>query len=450
MNYIYHIAEPSDIWTRLNYFYLLRIERGRYIVCKIACITKITDETSENAKKFIKAMSKTMSVNDHDGWGYAAVDSTGNLFGERWKNPDHAFCADAVRANVNAKEAIQKFKGFLKVKDVPPIQYNTFGELGEGLDTHGLRAAILHARSATAPNVMINTHPFVSGDTALIHNGCIRNTEELVMKTSSCDSECILNKYVEKDVTNNVNNISQMAADLQGYYACGVLSKNANGLWLMDVFRDRSANLTAFFVQELNCIVIATPGINFNNQYTQNGYGPVPSACRQLGFTITEEYEVKTASLVRVDVASGEIIENIDFDSSYKEKPKKGNKQNKHNGGRHGRRQASYPDRNIYDGAVEDKWIDLFGDEQNGKNTGKRTWSERQKDEDMDRFLSEEVTGASHNANTLLPAGPTKPDAGKIERASEIIKAFEGEFKMDDETGGWHRVATDLDGTNDE
>ncbi len=427
-------------------------------MCKIACITKITPETSENAKKFIKVMSKTMSRSDHDGWGYAAIDKDGNLFGERWKNPDHAFAADAIRANANAKAAIDKFKGFLKIKEVPPIQYNYFGELGEGLDSKILKGAILHARTATTPNIMANTHPFVSGNTALIHNGGIHNTDELVMKISSCDSEAILNEYVRVGVGLDINKIGQMAANLRGTYACGVLTKDAQEHWIMDVFRDRGANLSAFFIQELDCVVIATPGVNFNSdtRFTQSGYGPVFMACQQLGFTITEEYEVKTSSVVRTDLESGEVIENIDFDSSYKEKPKKGGKkENKQNGGRHGHRQATYPSTSIYEGDAADRWSHLFGDtptEGNSKagqkgNNEKRKWSDRQKDADLDRMLAETVRGDS--CSIIGPAhSSVNVDNDKLETAKEVIEEFSGDFAMDEHTGGWHRTA--LTGTDEE
>lgn len=425
-------------------------------MCKIACITKITPETSANAKKFIKVMSKTMSRTDHDGWGYAAIDSTGNLFGERWKNPDHAFAADAIRANANAKAAIDKFKGFLKVKDVPPIQYNNFGELGEGLDSKILKGAILHARTATTPNIMINTHPFVTDNTALIHNGGIHNLDELTLRISTCDSEAILNEYLRVGVGLNINNIGQMAGNLRGTYACGVITKDANEHWIMDVFRDRGANLSAYFIQELDCIVIATPGVNWNsNNYTASAYGPVFMACQQLGFTITEEYEVKTASIVRTDLETGEVLENLDFDSSYKEKPAKkgGKKQNKHNEAHHGRRQASYPT-SIYDGDVADRWGTLFGDptseSHNKGNSEKRKWSDREKDEDLDRMLMHEVRGDADSCSIVGPGRQvgTSVDENKLETAKQVIQEFGGDFRMDEHTGGWHRTAPT--GTDDD
>jgi predicted glutamine amidotransferase len=424
-------------------------------MCKIACITKITPETSENAKKFIKVMSRTMSRNDHDGWGYAAIDAEGHLFGERWKNPDHAFSKDAIRANINAKEAIDKFKGFLKIKEVPPIQYNNFGELGEGFDSKILKGAILHARTATTPNIMVNTHPFVSGNTALIHNGSIHNLEELVMKISSCDSEAILNEYLRVGVGLDINKIGEMAGNLRGTYACGVLTKGADNHWIMDVFRDRGANLSAYFVQELDSIVIATPGVNFNNDrnYTASAYGPVFEACRQLGYTITEEYEVKTSSIVRTDLETQEVLENIDFDSSYHEKPKKGSKkQNKLSGSHHGRRQATYPDSSIYGGEPADRWDQIFGSptiEGKPKISGeKRKWSDREKDEDLDRMLMNEVRDAE-SCSIVGPEHPSmKVDNNKLENAKQVIEEFSGDFAMDEHSGGWFRVA--LTGTEDD
>ena len=40
--------------------------------------------------------------------------------------------------------------------------------------------------------------------TSLIHNGVISNTEELEYYQSTCDSEGILTKYVEKEILKNV------------------------------------------------------------------------------------------------------------------------------------------------------------------------------------------------------------------------------------------------------
>jgi hypothetical protein len=334
-------------------------------MCKIAVIPGITDETSSQAWRLIKALGKEMTFSDDDGFGYAALDSEGNMFGERWYNPKEAFL------NRNKEAPIEhvvesKFKGFIKATKLPKAGgYNSFGDVK--VDDK-LKCAILHARKATCAKTMENLHPFVIGDTALIHNGVIHNTKELTNKVSTCDSECILNEYIKFNVANNLSNLKKVVANLDGYYACGIISKMADGTKIIDVFKDNVAKLRGYYIKELGQVVFGTTGHS-------EQYGPITSACRDVSFTITEEYEIPNCKAVRINAMTGEVIEVVDFDGAYKGK---NNRRGNVGGG-----SLTVLDKH---GSVLDKFTNVFGasgaDHKNMAN-----FTERQKEDELERML---------------------------------------------------------------
>lgn len=275
-------------------------------MCKLMIMPGITNETQENAWKLIKEMAKKMSTGgEKDGLGYSAIDSEGKMFGERWHINDQAF---DKRESLNPveEEIINSFNGILN-KDV---KYNNFGEL----NYEGLRSITMHTRLATSGKEFYNTHPFVLDDTSLIHNGVIFNTSKLTMLQSTCDSETILNLYVEHNVMNKPKNIQKVVDELDGYFACAVFSKTEDGTPILDIFKDNRAQLNAVFIKELNTIVFST------------ALGHIKEACEKLSFSITSVFEVADNFMVRMNALTGKVIgtwqikakDNVKIHSSHK------------------------------------------------------------------------------------------------------------------------------------
>lgn len=261
-------------------------------MCKIMVMPGIKPENVKDTWEFVEEMSKLMSIGNSHGLGYAAINDFGELFGERWFNNDDAF---DVRNPITDKDKslLEKFKGFIKKDYV----YNTFGPM----EDKGLKAITLHARFSTNTRTMENTHPFVRNDTSLIHNGVIRNHDKLKKLTSTCDSEVILNSYVDHNVMNDISTIQKVVDELQGYYACGVFSKTDEGRVILDVFKDSSAHLSAAWIAEFDTLVISTD------------LEDIKKACRTLNLTISSDYKVSNNTLIRLDALTGEVIQTYEF-----------------------------------------------------------------------------------------------------------------------------------------
>lgn len=261
-------------------------------MCKVMIISGITDETKDQAWEFTKAMAKEMSSPnsmEKDGLGYAAIDSEGNLFGERWVKNADAFINRHPYGSEIDSNILKKFK-ILKREKV----YGNFGTLNDNI-----RSLTLHSRAATNQVNYKNTHPFVDGSTSLIHNGVIHNDDKFFKKYSTCDSEVILHQYVKHNVANKLGKFKKLAGKFDGYYVLGIFSKTNEGRVILDIVKDNRASLDAFFIKELNTVVFATPKYNSS---------PVEEACKTLGFTIVSKYEVMSNRIQRLDALTGETI----------------------------------------------------------------------------------------------------------------------------------------------
>ncbi len=211
-------------------------------MCKILCFAGITEATQKAAWKFAIAAVPSMSKFDKDGVGYtASAIGTGDLFGERWLKPGHAFDRREIYTPKEA-ELVSSHGMAVDVEE----SYNTFG-------THTNMSAItLHTRFATCGVSLRNVHPFVKEDTSLIHNGVIRNHDQFKKTLSSCDSEAILASYLDNGVDQTVDSVQDMANALEGYYACGVLARNRDGIRVMDIFKSDDAQLYVCWVKSIN------------------------------------------------------------------------------------------------------------------------------------------------------------------------------------------------------
>jgi len=270
-------------------------------MCKVMMMAGITNETRDAAWRFIKEMAKEISPGNMDGCGYSAMSADGSIFGERWHINSEAFVNRDLAPPISDFEGslLETFRGAIKRKEAP-VKYSKFGSL----QFDSMTAITLHTRFATSGKEFMNTHPFVVGNTSLIHNGVISNAKTLEMKQSTCDSETILNLYVKHQVANKPEAIQRVADKLQGYYACGVLTKSKSNGLVLDVFKCDSANLTAAYVEELGTMVFST------------SVNDIKSVCTKLGFTVVHDFLFDKDTLLRLDAIDGSVIDCIKFVSS--------------------------------------------------------------------------------------------------------------------------------------
>ncbi len=263
-------------------------------MCKVFMIAGIKDSTVNKAWAFAKAISKPMSRGNTDGLGYAAITADGQVFGERWLNNDHAFKDRTVDMD---KEVVSRFGEAVETKS-EVFDYNKFGDI----QLNKAVAITLHTRYATSAKGMQNTHPFVEGNTSLIHNGVIRNDHEFKLTRSTCDSEAILVNYLEKEIAKDPNKFQEVADALRGYYACGVLTNSEEGP-VLDVFKT-TARLHVAYVKELETFVISTDDDDIKN------------TCKEFGYACGQVYTILSGRFIRVNAITGKEKCIIKFDPS--------------------------------------------------------------------------------------------------------------------------------------
>lgn len=288
-------------------------------MCKVLIIPAIDNSKRRETEDFIMYMAGVMSKANSDGLGYAAVDYEGNLFGERWfvnamafNKPPSPITKEQFEARRTAARAItDKFDKMAKnrfwaedYKD-PVSLYNEFGD---NADINRAAAITLHTRMATCEKALKNVHPFVDQDTSVIHNGVISNKEKFDLKLSTCDSESILISYLKNHVNVDPDGhiyegggVQAMADALEGYYATGVFSRDAEGNRILDVFKMNNNNLSMAFIYELNTYVIATSDHD------------IREACKALGFTHDGTIDLHDGYLTRINPFTGEVLKQVGF-----------------------------------------------------------------------------------------------------------------------------------------
>ena len=268
-------------------------------MCKVLIVSGIKKEYRTKALEFYKLMAKEMTPHNNDGCGYAAVDSEGQLFGERWFNNYEAFTTPNNYMDV-IKE---KFGDGADTK--ASMQYNSFGVINQ----EDIAAITLHTRFATTTKSLQNVHPFYysDADTSLIHNGVINNHEEYKKYVSTCDSEAILNRYTANEIAVAPQNMQDMANELMGYYACGVFSRDNNGERILDVFNGKNTNVYINYIHELEAFTLCTSNRD------------VLDVCKRLGWKTEESVQLKDGNFYRFNPFNGDIIYKDVFTPKEKE-----------------------------------------------------------------------------------------------------------------------------------
>jgi len=177
-------------------------------MCKITILTK------HNSKELCSIIVKTwqaMSITEKDGYGAAWISPKGKL--------------QYVKSSVPSLRAVNN-ESFSFVKE--------FHELHGKLQSNG-GELIIHGRTSTCGINLNNTHPMISGQSALIHNGIV--SSDIYKNTAtSCDSELLLKAFEDEGITSFEKNIS-------GYYAFAHLKANGRLPSILTIAKDNRANL---------------------------------------------------------------------------------------------------------------------------------------------------------------------------------------------------------------
>jgi hypothetical protein len=264
-------------------------------MCKVMIVAGAKD--SKNLVSLMKEMGKQMTPGNKDGLGYAAVDSNGDLFGERWLDNYQAFLPPPSPVESMGEDlVIQEFDTLLKtkqVRSVAKVEYNSFGNVN--LDD--IKSVTLHTRMATSSRGMQNTHPFVAYDTSVIHNGIIRNDTDFKLTLSTCDSEAILQSALEHKLGVNPDAITGVASSLVGYYVAAMFNRDAQGNRVLDIFKANNSNFVVAYVKEIGTFVFTTSELD------------LIQACKNLGFTASLASDFKDGIFMRLNPFTGKIVE---------------------------------------------------------------------------------------------------------------------------------------------
>lgn len=270
-------------------------------MCKLLIMTGIDEPIF--AELFMQHMAIPMSKSNKHGIGYAAVNSKGELFGERWLYNelfmDHNFTmTEAISKKLKA------FENRLPVGSLE-VNYNSFGTK----DLDDMKTVIMHTRFATSEKGMKNTHPFVYEDTALIHNGTIRNAFSTttstgldVNKVSTCDSEAALQTYLANKVQTDLDKHQEWLDQLEGGYAFGIIGTNTQGNRILDVVKGSS------FLYRMKIEGLGTVFTTDKDDAVE--------VMKFLGLDFLEEPKlVLYNTMYRFDAMTGEELNKLDFKS---------------------------------------------------------------------------------------------------------------------------------------
>lgn len=195
-------------------------------MCKILSVTNC-DNLDLKDGKFLNLVKNVVTIRDNHGFGWAGIDKTGQLFGER--------TIDIT--------GFQPFaKAFKRLPIVDEVK-NQFGNIKSKPVS-----LIAHGRLSTNSISLDNTHPFISDKTALIHNGVVDDYTGLMLdhcKTDN-DSEILLRYW-------DTAGIKAIESNVTGYYAMAVLDSRG-----LHVIRDSKASLYITYCKEVKSYIIAT------------------------------------------------------------------------------------------------------------------------------------------------------------------------------------------------
>ena len=263
-------------------------------MCRLLMMSGITDP--ESAVQFMQAAKEPMSVGNNMGIGYTATKRNGDFFTERWHNNDQFFKRDVVMT----QDIIEKLKPFEKRLPKLAVNYSLQGEM----EFSPMTSVTMHTRYATCGREFMNTHPFVDGDFSLVHNGVISNSDDLKLnKISTCDSEAALQSYINLGINLDPSKAQDWLNTLEGYWAFGVFSRDANGRRILDIVRN-SASLYATTVEGLGIVLATTAEI-------------ITSTAKKVGLELSASPNLMTANtMFRLDATTGNVLDKFVLEDS--------------------------------------------------------------------------------------------------------------------------------------
>jgi hypothetical protein len=271
-------------------------------MCKVLMLVGISPDKSNAAANFIRKSAKYMSENDSDGAGYLATDGK-SLFGEKWLRNSDAF-------KTTRKEGKDQDKINSIFEHAVPNSFSRYDYFGDKkVKLENATSILFHTRMATCDKAIYNTHPFVIGDTGLIHNGVILNSDFLLEDeetVSTCDSEAILHQYLNNRVNIDPSNIQDVADALEGWYVAGLISKDETGRSVVDIFKCNRSSLCVGWIPELATFALCTE------------IGILKKSASAAGMTVSAYDFVSGGVFLRFDAITGERLCLLDFEPSYK------------------------------------------------------------------------------------------------------------------------------------
>lgn len=184
---------------------------------------KVTD-----LKKLVSSAHSELK-SQRDGFGWAALDLENKFFGERtnevqlWDS-----ILEGKRCNLPFVEGVEGS--------------NEFGEFKAET-----RAFMAHGRISTNNKALVNVHPIIRDNWALIHNGVVTDHGTDYDMVTSNDSEHVL-KHLQ------TGGIKELSASLTGYYAFAGFDPEGN----LHIGRDRIAELYVCYVDSVESYVYGT------------------------------------------------------------------------------------------------------------------------------------------------------------------------------------------------
>lgn len=187
-------------------------------------------------KKFLSAVkNEVCRTGDKHGFGYAVLKEDGSIGGERTMRPLDW-------------QPLQGAPSKSRTGSLPII-LQTRDEFGK-TEFRDAKSFVGHGRYSTNEVSLENTHPFYNGELALIHNGVVRDPDNVIDQSeleTSNDTEILLRCW-EK------GGMKKIESTVTGYYALAILDKSG----LLHIIRDDQAMLYIAYNRTVDSFMIAT------------------------------------------------------------------------------------------------------------------------------------------------------------------------------------------------
>lgn len=256
-------------------------------------------------RQFMEAILEPMSRQNSDGMGYTAIRKNGSMFTERWLNNNMGFKGDPTETEDG--KVHQAFGDMVDVKPPSPDEYTLQGDI----NWSDVTTVMMHTRFATCDKGMANVHPFVDNvnETAIVHNGVIRNHKEFDKLNSTCDSETLLTQYMKLGIGKDPTKIIDLVNNLEGYWAVGATSLDSKGKRVIDIFTSNSqptsGSLTVAYIKELEGYVLCSSSYTINEAISTLRWSK--------DYTC---YDIVPHIFTRFDASTGEKILSTNYEKS--------------------------------------------------------------------------------------------------------------------------------------